>query len=282
MEESPVGASPVSRWFRFYADAMRSPKVAALSDNDFRLWVELLAVASENDGHIPPLESLKHVLKRRLDHLLRGLNGLIRAGLMDALADGYEPHNWAKFQYKSDTSNERVAKFRAKRNVSRNTPRTETDTELPIAKAIVKARAPEIEKPDDVSDQTWQDFERHRHAKKAPITETVLAAFRREADRIGWTLEAALIETVARDWRGFKASWVEEKQNGRTNTDRQTAPNGRAMGRTEAAAREVLARMAGPGQHGGCDDRVIALPNPLRADRDDDGRPDRVADGGGW
>ncbi len=112
----------MSRWFRFYAEAMRNPKVASLSDQDFRLWVELLAVAAENDGHIPPAESLKHVLKRRLDHLSRGLEGLIRALLIDALADGYEPHNWSKFQYKSDTSTDRVHKFREKRNVSETPP----------------------------------------------------------------------------------------------------------------------------------------------------------------
>jgi hypothetical protein len=125
----------MSRWFRFYADAMRNPKVAALSDQDFRLWVELLAIASENDGHIPPLESLKHVLKRRLDHLSRGLKGLIRALLIDALTDGYTPHNWSKFQYKSDVSTDRVHKYRKKRNVSETAPETDTDTELPLANA---------------------------------------------------------------------------------------------------------------------------------------------------
>lgn len=118
---------------------MRSPKVAALSDSEFRLWVELLAIASENDGHIPPLESLKHVLKRRLDHLSRGLKGLIRALLIDALTDGYEPHNWAKFQYKSDTSTDRVHKFREKRNVSETAPDTEQNRVV-IAKAIPTAR----------------------------------------------------------------------------------------------------------------------------------------------
>jgi len=124
----------VSRWFRFYADAMRNPKVAALSDHDFRLWVELLALASENDGRIPPLQSLKHVLKRRLDHLLRGLNGLIRHGLIDALSGHYEPHNWSKFQYKSDTSTERVTLHRKKRNVSVTAPDTEAEQSIPLSK----------------------------------------------------------------------------------------------------------------------------------------------------
>ncbi|WP_103729001.1 helix-turn-helix domain-containing protein [Novosphingobium sp. HII-3] len=119
----------MNRWFRFYTDAIRNPKVARLSDKDFRLWVELLSVASENGGSIPCLSDLKHLLKRRLDHLSTGVDRLISSGLIDALADGYEPHNWSKFQYKSDTSTGRVKKFRGKRNVSETPPDTEADTE---------------------------------------------------------------------------------------------------------------------------------------------------------
>lgn len=123
-----------SRWFRFYADAMRNPKVARLSDFEFRLWMELLCVASENDGNIPCADDLKGMLKRRLDHLLRGLNALITHGLIDALGDHYEPHNWSKFQYKSDTSTARVTLHRQKRNVSVTAPEAETDTDLPLSK----------------------------------------------------------------------------------------------------------------------------------------------------
>lgn len=130
----------MSRWFRFYADAMRHPKVAKLTDSQFRLWTELLSVACENGGIIPPADDLKHILKRRLDHLLRGLDDLIRASLIEALEDGYRPHGWDKRQYKSDTSTDRVQKHRDKRNVSVTPPEAETDTEL--AKA---SRAPEAE-----------------------------------------------------------------------------------------------------------------------------------------
>jgi hypothetical protein len=114
---------------------MRNQKVLRLSDADFRLWVRLLAVASENDGKIPADEDLKRALGCRLDYLKGGLKRLLNNGLIDPLSSGYEPHNWAKFQYKSDTSTQRVTLHRAKRNVSVTPPDTETDTELPLAKA---------------------------------------------------------------------------------------------------------------------------------------------------
>jgi hypothetical protein len=125
----------MSRWFRFYAAALRNPKIMRLSDKDFRLWIRLLAVASENDGHIAPAADLRMVLAMRLDHLDGGLNRLISGGLIDALADGYEPHGWSKYQYKSDVSTDRVQRFRAKRNVSETPPDTDTETEVTVAKA---------------------------------------------------------------------------------------------------------------------------------------------------
>jgi hypothetical protein len=119
----------MARWFRFYADAMRNPKVLKLSDKDFRLWIRLLSIASENEGRIPPDDELKLVLSARLDYVKGGLKRLLKAGLIDPLKSGYEPHNWQKFQYKSDTSTERVQKHRRFRNVSETPPDTETDTD---------------------------------------------------------------------------------------------------------------------------------------------------------
>lgn len=119
----------MSRWFRFYAEAMRHPKVAKLSDRDFRFWMQLLSVASENNGTIPPVGDLKVVLKARLDHLLEGLKRLISAGLIDVQDGSYEPHDWSKHQYKSDTSTTRVTLHRQRRNVSETAPEADTETE---------------------------------------------------------------------------------------------------------------------------------------------------------
>ena len=134
----------MSRWFRLYADAMRDPKVGRLSDKDFRLWIELLSVAAENDGRIPPVDDLRIILKRRLDHLSSAVDRLISIGLIDCLSDGYAPHNWEKRQYKSDVSTARVRKHREKGNVSETPPDTDTDTDIPLAKA--NGRSPDSDK----------------------------------------------------------------------------------------------------------------------------------------
>lgn len=76
-----------------------------------------------------------------------------------------------------------------------------------------KGKSIKIEKPDSVSDQTWEDFLGHRKSKKAPLTVTALKRIIVEVEKSGWKLEDALCESIARGWTGFKAEWV-SKQTG--------------------------------------------------------------------
>ena len=72
-------------------------------------------------------------------------------------------------------------------------------------KPVTKNR---VEPPDGVSPKVWESFVDARKAKKAPITELVMNDIKKQAALAGWTLEAALTETVIRGWRSFKAEWV--------------------------------------------------------------------------
>ena len=67
--------------------------------------------------------------------------------------------------------------------------------------------------PDGVSEQTWDDFKRLRAAKKSPVTARAVEGIAKEAMKAGMTLEAALRECCARGWAGFKAEWVQSKQD---------------------------------------------------------------------
>jgi hypothetical protein len=69
-----------------------------------------------------------------------------------------------------------------------------------------------VAKPDDVSQQTWIDWVAHRRRIKADVTPTAVAGVRSEATKVGWTMEAALTESVTQGWRGFKAKWIEAQQ----------------------------------------------------------------------
>jgi hypothetical protein len=230
----------MSRWFRFYADTLRNPKVMRLSDKDYRLWSRLLAVACENDGKLPPLDDLKLLLSMRYDHLNEGLNRLISGGLIDALATGYEPHNWSKFQYKSDTSNERVAKHRAKRNVTVTPPDTDTeqsiDTSVSIPPISPAKRGQSFALPEWVPEAEWLGFCEMRRRIRAPLTDRAKGQIVRQLEQLharGHPPGRVLDQSTANAWRGVFE--LKDGTNDR-NLGRNTATAGQFGGSAAPAS----------------------------------------------
>ena len=71
-----------------------------------------------------------------------------------------------------------------------------------------------LKKPEIVTQQTWDDFNAIRKAKKAPLTETALIRIQNEAQKAGIDLETALQVCCERGWQGFKAEWyLKDRQN---------------------------------------------------------------------
>lgn len=212
----------MSRWFRFYADAMRHPKVARLTDAQFRLWVELLSVAADRDGHIPPLEDLKHVLRRRLDHLSRGVDELITASLIDPLEVGYIPHGWSKRQYKSDTSTDRVRKHRGKGNVSETSPETETETETyKVIPPVSPKRRTKHRLPDDFQPQLTGQTKIIVEGWGAGRFEETLEKFKAYHTAKGSTMA---------DWQAALRTWILNDKQWARNNDGKRTPNGGGNG----------------------------------------------------
>ena len=58
-----------------------------------------------------------------------------------------------------------------------------------------------------ITGQLADDFMIHRKACKAPITETALKGFQREAGKAGISLAEAITISIERNWRGFKSEW---------------------------------------------------------------------------
>jgi hypothetical protein len=76
--------------------------------------------------------------------------------------------------------------------------------------------------PGDVDGQVFEDFKALRVAKRAPITKTALDGIRREADKAGLPMQAALEMACERGWAGFKAEWIKDRGGG-SQVSRQEA-----------------------------------------------------------
>jgi uncharacterized protein YdaU (DUF1376 family) len=106
-------------------------------------------------------------------------------------------------------------------------------TPTPTPEVIQKKRAsaPRVARPDDVAEQVWTDWVAHRKAKRATVTETVLAGAREEAGKAGLTLEAFLQVWCRRGSIGMEASWLKPAAFGPANPNQSIEPEWRRIQR---------------------------------------------------
>jgi hypothetical protein len=130
---------PGKPWFRFYQETLDDPKVQQLAPQDFKAWVNLLCLACRGDGILPSLEDVAFALRMSENETRSTLDRLAIAGLIATRKGGangmrYAIVNWDEKQYKSDTSTDRVKRFRQRSSAVSETvtvtpPDTDTDTE---------------------------------------------------------------------------------------------------------------------------------------------------------
>ena len=66
---------------------------------------------------------------------------------------------------------------------------------------------PSISKPDDVTQQVWDDHLKIRKVKKLPLTQTAFEEMSAQIDKAGLTLEGGLRYACGKNWASFDAGW---------------------------------------------------------------------------
>lgn len=138
-------------------------------------------------------------------------------------------------------------------------------------------------KPDDfpmpewADRQVWSDFLQNRKRKRLNNSPTAYRGFMQDIDRLSdadWPPGRLLEYAAAKGWGGIYDPRNQDARNGSGSRQVQSAaPDGRTMGRTEAAARAALKNLTGNGNTrvggqtgpaiaGGNHGRVVALPDP--------------------
>lgn len=123
------------RWFRLYTEIIDDPKIAKMNDVQFRIFIYLLAVASEHekDGFIAlPLDELAWRIRQTKPRLLNALRYLEEARIITSYDRSFEIINWNKRQFKSDNVTERTRRSKERsreRLPERHQSRADTETE---------------------------------------------------------------------------------------------------------------------------------------------------------
>lgn len=103
----------MTRWFRFYDEALDDPKVQRLAPHLFKTWINILCVASRTEGRIPNDDDVAFKLRMSVKDASEQIQDLILAGLIDVTQDGERvAHNWDVRQRPSDKSVNRTRKYR--------------------------------------------------------------------------------------------------------------------------------------------------------------------------
>lgn len=213
-------------WFRVYSEIVDDEKLRLLAFEDRWHYVALLSckcsglLDSGDDAGL-----LRRKVAVKLGLTVPGLDEVARrldeVGLIDA--ETLQPLAWESRQFKSDNSTERVKAYRERMkrpcNVSETAQDTDTDTDTEQDQKQKQARAPRTRpaaapKPADVSEPVWADWLALRKAKRAPVTGTVLAEARREADKAGLALERFLQIWCSRGSQGLQADWLKPAELG--------------------------------------------------------------------
>lgn len=200
-------------WFRMYAEFAHDPKVQMMSEAMQRRYVMLMCMRCSDVTVTLRDDEIAFQLRISETELEETKRLFVTKGFIDS---EWNLLNWEKRQFVSDrdpSGAERQKRYREKQKelksvTLRNAPVTPPDTDTDTDKNKKTTRSARVEPPDGVSVETWQDFQKLRKAKRAPLTQTALDGIRLEADKAGLTLEQALSTCCKRGWQGFEADWV--------------------------------------------------------------------------
>lgn len=208
---------------------------APSSPNAFKSWRELIDLMPECDL----LDRHVASLKAFVDSLSTGMRNAIPNDLMDAIKDAIlrvneqpsriqeqeqeqEIYTHTEKSEKQSAVAENFAGRECEKPVSLKAEAIEEELPLEEQEASVskkeivepkpkkEVKTQRLQKPEELTDEFWQDFLAYRKQKKAPVTERVVSLLRKEAKTAGWKLEEVINEMMVRNWTGFKADWVKD------------------------------------------------------------------------
>ena len=195
------------QWFRMYAEAVDDEKLRLLAFEDRWHFVALLCLKAQG-----VLNEADDALRRRKIGIKLGLDSVELETVMKRLetvglvSSVWEPSNWNKRQYLSDSSTKRVQAFRKRsRNVSVTPSDTDTDTDTDTEKKKSKSKRERLPR----SSRAPKDFQPDVQLAVSRIPDLDVAT---EVQKFrDWEFK-----TPRSDWSAVWRTWIENaRESGR-------------------------------------------------------------------
>ena len=190
-----------------YAEAIDDGQLRILAFEDRWHFVALLCLKAQG-----VLDEPDETLRKQAMCIKLGLDSTELETVMKRLisvrlvSSDYQPINWGKRQFISDSSTNRVRAFRKRfRNVPEtHQSRAETDTE--------QSRAEKEGASLGLDEVAWKRFSEYRRASGKPIRPASLEAARKKLASHGMDQAAVVEQTIANGWQGLFALPRKTKQ----------------------------------------------------------------------
>jgi hypothetical protein len=198
-------------WLRLYAEFASDPKIQILAFEDQRHFVMLLCLKCSGvlDANAP-----SEAYRERLVAKALGLDGAAAAEAKRRLIEGglitsdWQPTKWDSRQFSSDSSSERVRKFRElrKRNVTETLPKrrsnaidtdTDTDTEQKRQKTVAVAPGLDLD--------VWNRWVAYRKESGKALKPASYPAAQRKLASFGTQQANVVEESIANGYQGLFA-----------------------------------------------------------------------------
>jgi hypothetical protein len=107
-----LGMSIARQWVRLYTSVLDDPKIQRLPDSLFRFWIDCILICGLRGGYLPSTSDCAFRMRISQRQVIARLSALKEARLVDETPDGFRMHDWQEYQYDSDSSTDRVKRFR--------------------------------------------------------------------------------------------------------------------------------------------------------------------------
>lgn len=178
-------------WIKLYRDLLDDIEWHELDPKAAKALVMLWLIASEADGDLPDMKRLAFRLRlseTETKSICSKLSHWLEQDDINAISE----------RYQSDSVE----------------TETEGETKKETEEKVTRKRVP---RPQDVTEQTWDDWTALRKAKRAPVTQTVVDGAIREAGKAGMPLEAFLQVWCRRGSQGLEAAWLKPDERQQTS-----------------------------------------------------------------
>ena len=188
--------------------------------------VLLIGVASHADRYgdnaWPSIETLARYAYVDARSVQRAIGELVKAGFLYRDVNGGGSRQTASHM-RPNLYRLNMAKTHAAHPMTPASPEPSIEPSLnhPLNTSARKRAAP-IAKPDDVDEQTWNDWLQLRKDKKASVTVTVLKSAITEAAKANIPLERFLQIWCSRGSQGLEASWLTSNERRATSATSNT------------------------------------------------------------